>query len=405
MPGPNPIEISLNETERQALEKLANGHNTQQQIALRARIILAAGEGKPNSQIVRELKVMMNTVRLWRSRWVILEPIPWLELKAEERLTDLPRAGCPSRITADQRCQIERLACEKPEQSGRPISQWTNWEIAAEIKKQGIVDQISARHAGRLLKEADIKPHQIRYWLTPSDSDAQFDLKSSDVNTTYQQAPALATKGEKVISNDEMTGVQALERKHPGLPLRRGKVERREFEYIRHGTLSFIVNFEVATGRIGLVSSGPTRNELDYLQHIAATVAAEPQVSRWHFVVDNLNIHQSASLVRFVAAESDIPADTLGVKGKSGILASMKSRAEFLTNSDHRIVFHYTPKHASWLNQIEIWFSILARKLLKRGNFTSLDHLQAKVLAFVDYYNLNIAKPFQWTYKGKALSA
>jgi putative transposase len=215
----------------------------------------------------------------------------------------------------------------------------------------------------------------------------------------------VADKGEKVVCNDEMTGVQAIERQYASLPLRPGKVERREFEYIRHGTQSFIVNFEVATGQIGHVSAGPTRTELDYLNHIQATVAAEPTVKRWHFVVDNLNTHQSESLVRFVAAESDIPASGLGVKGKSGILQSMKTRADFLTNPDHRIVFHYTPKHASWMNQVEIWFSILFRKLLKRGNFTSIDQLKAKVLAFVRYYNDTMAKPFKWTTKGKALSA
>jgi DDE superfamily endonuclease len=215
----------------------------------------------------------------------------------------------------------------------------------------------------------------------------------------------LADKGEKVICNDEMTGVQAIERKHEGLGLRPGKVERREFEYIRHGTQSFIINFEVAPGRIGYVSSGPTRTEQDYLNHIQATVAAESTIKRWHFVVDNLNTHQSESLVRFVASESDIPDSDLGIKGKSGILESMKSRAEFLSNPDHRIVFHYTPKHASWMNQVEIWFSILVRKLLKRGNFTSIEQLKSKVLAFVCYYNDTMAKPFKWTTKGKALTA
>lgn len=182
-------------------------------------------------------------------------------------------------------------------------------------------------------------------------------------------------------------------------------MERREYEYVRHGTLTFIINFEVATGQVGLVSAGPTRTEQDYLTHIQRTVEAEPEVKRWHFVVDNLNIHQSASLVRYVAALSGIDETTLGVKGKSGILQSRRSRAEFLSQSEHRIVFHFTPKHASWLNQVEIWLSILVRKLLKRGSFTSIDHLKTKVLAFVDYYNRTMAKPFKWTSKGKALSA
>ena len=214
----------------------------------------------------------------------------------------------------------------------------------------------------------------------------------------------MAEQGERAVSNDELTGVQALERKHPGLPLRPGKVERREHEYIRHGTLSFIVNFEVASGHIGLVSAGPTRTEEDYVNHIRRTVEAAPEVTKWHFVVDNLNIHQSESLVRYVAAESDIAETGLGVKEKSGILESMVSRAEFLSNPEHRIVFHYTPKHASWMNQIEIWFSILVRKLLKRGSFTSVEHLKARVLAFIEYYNRTMAKPFKWTYKGKALA-
>ncbi len=215
----------------------------------------------------------------------------------------------------------------------------------------------------------------------------------------------MAQHGEKVVCNDEMTGVQALERKYPGLPLQPGHVERREFEYIRHGTLSWIVNFEVATGQIGTVSYGPTRTEEDYVQHIQRTVAADPQVRKWHFITDNLNTHQSASLVRYVAAESDIAAEQLGVKGKRGILKSLKSRAEFLSNPEHRIVFHYTPKHASWMNQVEIWFSILTRKVIQRGNFSSLADLTAKVLAFIEYYNQTMAKPFKWTYKGKALAA
>jgi transposase len=154
MPGPQPIEIKLTKEEKAGLDKLVKGHNTGQQIALRARIVLAAGQGKRNAQIVRELGISLNTVRLWRGRWHLLQPIPLAELSVKERLEDLLRPGAPARITADQRCQIEKLACEKPEKSDRPISHWTNREIADEIKKRKIVKQISPRHAGRLFKRS-----------------------------------------------------------------------------------------------------------------------------------------------------------------------------------------------------------------------------------------------------------
>jgi hypothetical protein len=218
----------------------------------------------------------------------------------------------------------------------------------------------------------------------------------------YQQAPEVAKQGERTMSTDELTGVQALERKHPGLPLAPGKVERREFEYIRHGTRTFILSRDVVSGKIVAPSGGPTRTEEDFLAHVRAVVATDQEATRWHFVCDNLNIHQSEALVRWVAEYSGLEEE-LGIKGKSGILASMPSRAAFLRDPTHQIVFHYTPKHSSWVNQIEIWLSILVRKLLKRGSFLSVEDLQSKVLAFIDYYNDTMAKPFKWTYQGKAL--
>ena len=218
----------------------------------------------------------------------------------------------------------------------------------------------------------------------------------------YAQAALRAQQGERTISMDELTGVQALERKHPDLPMQPGHVLRREFEYIRHGTLSWFINFDVATGQVIEPSWGPTRGVQDCFAQLQRLVASAPETKRWHLIMDNLNTHCSEALVRWVAELEGIPQDTLGVKDKRGILRSMASRAAFLHDPTHRVVVYYTPKHASWMNQVEIWLSILVRKLLKRGNFTSLDDLRDQILAFIEYYNRTMAKPIKWTYTGLA---
>ncbi len=197
-----------------------------------------------------------------------------------------------------------------------------------------------------------------------------------------------------------MTAIQALERIAPTKPVRPGLVERREFEYKRHGTQSLIANFEIATGQVIAPSLGPTRTEVDFVRHIAQTIALDPEGS-WVFIVDQLNIHQSEGLVRLVAHTCGLQEE-LGVKGEEGILQAMATRAAFLSDPAHRIQFVYVPKHTSWLNQVEIWFSILVRRVLKRGNFPSVDALHARILEFIAYFN-QTAKPFKWTYTGRPL--
>ncbi len=232
--------------------------------------------------------------------------------------------------------------------------------------------------------------------------DTQRDEKIRDGCEVYANAPERAKGGERTISMDELTGVQALERKYPDLPMQPGHVLRREFESIRHGILSWFINFDVVTGQVIEPSWGPTRTEEDALVHFQHLIASDPKATKWHIILDNLNIHQSESLVRWVGHQEGMAAESLGVKGKSGILQSMESRAAFLHASTHKVVFYYTPKHASWMNQVEIWLSILVRKLLKRGNFLSLDDLRGQILAFIAYYNRTMAKPIKWTYTGLA---
>ena len=243
----------------------------------------------------------------------------------------------------------------------------------------------------------------MEYWLNAKPDDpVAFAAQVAAVCDVYQHAPAMAEQGGHVISTDEKTGIQALERAAPTLPMQPGLVERPEDAYLRHGTQGLIANFDGATGEVVAPTIGPSRTEEDFAEHIAHTIATDPQAP-WLFIVDQLNIHKSEALVRLVAKACGIEED-LGEKEKRGILQSMQTRAAFLSEGSHRIRFLYTPKHTSWLNQIELWFGILVRRLLKRGNFMSVADLRERILDFIAYFNKTMAKPFKWTYKGRPLT-
>jgi hypothetical protein len=249
-----------------------------------------------------------------------------------------------------------------------------------------------------------LKPHKVEGWQNRKPEDNEEYLQRSEkVCQTYLDAPKLASAEQvtHTVSVDEKTGIQALERAFADLPMKRGSCAKQEWEYIRHGTLCLLASMCVVTGKI-FPWLNATRTEEDFVYFVWLLLATDPSAN-WVFVADNLNTHCSESLVRLVAELCGIE-DDLGVKGKSGVLKSMESRRAFLEDESHRIRFVFTPKHCSWLNQIEIWFGILCRRLLKRSSFSSLEQMGERILSFVEYFNEAMAKPFRWTFTGRPLA-
>jgi transposase len=409
-------KVVITERQQEVLRKMSTATTVAKRLVQRASIILLAFAGLANQDIARRVGLERHQIGIWRRRWQAAfndlvriectEDCPAkLRHAIEEILTDEPRPGCPGKFTAEQLTLLFALACEPPEKSGLPITHWTGAELAAEAVKRGIVESISVSQVNRLLREAHLQPHKSRYWLNTTEKDpAQFEAQVQFVCASYHDAPHLYRHHDThTICVDEMTGIQALERTAPTRPLKPGRRELREFEYKRNGTLTLIGNFHVVTGELIAPTLGPTRTEADFVGHIEQTIELDAQAS-YVFVLDNLNIHCSASLVELVARLCGLE-DDLGKKGKRGVLKSMKSRQEFLSELSHRIRLVYTPKHSSWLNQIEIVFGVIMRKVVRRGSFPSVEDLRTKLLAFIDYFNQVFARPFKWTYSGRPLQA
>jgi transposase len=412
MPG-SAAKVVISERQQTILQSLSKAKTVAQCLVQRATVILLAFAGRDNRDIAQQVGLERHQVGLWRRRWQAAFPqlirVECLETPAalrqaiEKLLRDQPRPGCPGTFTAEQVALILAVACEPPEKSGRPITHWTIAELTDEVIGRGIVTAISPAQVGRYLRGAALQPHRSRYWLNTTEKDPElFQAQVETVCACYQDAPELYYYHDThTYCVDEMTGIQALERIAASRPMQPGQQELQEFEYERHGTLTLIGNFQVATGEMIAPTLGPTRTEQDFVRHIEQTVQQAPQ-ARYVFVVDNLNIHQSAGLVQLVARLCNIHED-LGKKGVRGVLKSQKSRQEFLSELSHRIRFVYLPKHTSWLNQIEVIFGVVMRKVIRRGNFTSVEDLRSKLLAFLTYFNDVFAKPFQWTYTGRPL--
>jgi hypothetical protein len=285
------------------------------------------------------------------------------------------------------------LATAPPTDQEVPTTQWSLDGLAYQILKDAHYADMSRSTIQRILAEAELRPHKSRYWLTSHDPD--FEAKVLDVCRLYLDAPVLYQRGELVICVDEKTGIQALERARPTTPAKPGQDERRDYEYIRHGTRCLTASREVATGQlIGSVTE--QRGTWDFVRHVRTVAESFPNATRIHWVMDNLNTHWTFELCQYLGTLSNV------WKERPALRSGAQRRA-FLTDPTHKHVVHFTPKHGSWMNQIEIWFGVLSRQLLRRGEFRSISELTERIQEYIAYYNRHLAFPYEWTYTGKPM--
>lgn len=285
------------------------------------------------------------------------------------------------------------LATTPPAEHGLPTTHWSLDDLAYQILHDAHYADMSRATIQRILADAELRPHRSRYWLTSHDPD--FEAKVLDVCRLYLAAPVMHQHNELVICVDEKTSIQALERARPTIPGQPGRDERRDAEYIRHGTRCLIASREVATGQV-IGSVTVKRKTWDFVRHIRDVVESFPQAMRFHWVMDNLNTHWTYQLCQYLGRLSGVWEDRPSLRTGA-------ARRAFLADPSHKHVVHFTPKHGSWMNQIEIWFGVLSRKLLRRGEFHSTAELTERLIEFIAYYNRHWAFPYEWTYTGKPM--
>lgn len=299
----------------------------------------------------------------------------------------------PGAFPPDALVAVVNLATSKTAAHDQPATRWSLSDLAATIINDAHHRAMSRTTIWRILDDADLKPHRSVYWLNSHDPD--FAVKAQDICRLYVAAPRLYQEGRLVICCDEKTGMQILQRKYATQPVEPGKPEKREFEYIRHGTRALLTSFAVPTGEV-VWDLGPTRTSADFARHIGHVATHFQSLQRFDWVVDNLNTHWSLDVCRCIATLCAVPFEPQQLQ--TGV-----QRRAFLTDPTHKHVFHFTPTHGSWLNQVELWFSVLSRRFLKRGDFASAEEFERRLRAFLEAYNSRHAHPYRWTYTGQPL--
>lgn len=385
-----PIQIELSEQEREKLSELANGRREQQRIVERAKIILKASDGLKNYEIARSLGITVNTVRKWRKRY-FLHRLEHPQSTVIQRLTDAQRPGCPAKFDTLFWVDVLSIATSDPQESGRPVTEWTQRELAEEVVERGLANAIHPTTIGRFLAECDLQPHRVEGWMNRKE-DPEFDNRASDIKDCLVKATSKDCPADEIIvSFDEKTGMQAKERIAEDKPMQTGRPKRLEFEYERHGTLVLFSMMLVNLGTIlGCTYSNRSNVVTAYVLKYFFEQIFSMGYRKIHVTLDQLNTHWSKELIEVVASLccSPIPFD---FQIKTG-----EQRRFWLSSPDKSIVFHFTPKHASWLNPIEIWFGVLARRLLRHGSFCSTEDLADQVARFILYYNTKMAHPYQF---------
>ena len=354
--------IQLTPKQQGGLERLVRGGKTEVRKCRRAEMVLLAGQGVSVKSIARRLGTNRSLVKKWLGRF---------RGKGLPGLDDLPRSGRPQRVQCLERTQVVAAACQAPEQYGLQRVLWSHSALSEALVESGLVRSISARTVGRILRQAQIKPHRVKMWC--HSEDPRFQEKLRDIVRLYMDAPVR----EPVLCVDEKSGMQALSRARGLIGPQVGGWGRLEYEYKRHGTRCLFACFNVCTGRV-LGRCHHYRKRADFLSFMDL-VAAHYRQKRVHVVLDNLNTHLDTSAGAFIS--------------------------EWNRKHRNRFVFHYTPTHGSWLNQIELWFSILSRRVLRYGSFATARDLVEKVEAFIEQWNEREAHPFRWTCEGLPLVA